>query len=345
MAGLKRFGAQFACEVRQFNLPLYPFPLNAGCFGMKEQVQQLIAAGHLEKALELLAQFSPDVILLLSQINSGKKNFNLGLIDFSEWNRLQNRVSFAALELSSKYQSDFSAQPSSSVDVESDQSIAPIDVFISYHEADQAAAVKVLKHLEESGFHVTTAKEAINAGQNIREFIEKQMRKQGFVLSLVSKESLMSGWMGVETELAFYAGLFDTRQFIPIALDYSFKEMSFIYETVEEIDGRLEDIYEEKQRRKDKRIISNDLNDEEERLSHLRNFLPLMVQRLKSHQLTDLTDLDGEKFEEGMRKIIKTMTSWRTNTNSIIQNSKNIIIGSTLNIGGDLKIGDLNTGK
>jgi hypothetical protein len=70
-----------------------------------------------------------------------------------------------------------------------------------------------------------------------------------------------------------------------------------------------------------------------------------MVQRLKSHQLTDLTDLDGEKFEEGMRKIIKTMTSWRTNTNSIIQNSKNIIIGSTLNIGGDLKIGDLNTGK
>lgn len=305
---------------------------------MKEQIQQLIAAGRTEDALNLLGQFSSDALLLQAQFNNGRKNFNIGLIEHAEWQRIQARVNYAALTLSSKYQPDFATEPSQSP--RHQEPIASVDIFVSYHEADQFAADIICRYIEDKGFQVTTTIQAIHAGENIRDFIERQMKKQGFVVSLVSKNSLMSGWMGVETELAFYAGLFETRQFIPVALDQSFEKISFISEVVEDLDARLEEIYEEKQKRKAKHVINNDLNVEEERLSHLRNFLPLIVQRLKNHYMISLPDLEGRKFEAGMEKIIRTITTWQEKTGQIIVNSKNIIANPSIIVGGNLKIGD-----
>lgn len=70
---------------------------------MKEQIQKLIANGNTEGALELLLQCGMnDAVLLQSQFNSGKKNFNLGLVEHSEWQRIQSRITYSALELASK---------------------------------------------------------------------------------------------------------------------------------------------------------------------------------------------------------------------------------------------------
>ncbi|MBK8192637.1 MAG: hypothetical protein IPK76_05355 [Lewinellaceae bacterium] len=69
---------------------------------MKEQIQQLIANGQTKEALSLLTQISGDALLLQAQYNNGEKQFNLGLIEFSEWGRIQARVNFAALELAAK---------------------------------------------------------------------------------------------------------------------------------------------------------------------------------------------------------------------------------------------------
>ena len=56
---------------------------------MKEQIQQLIADGRTEEALALLAQQSSDALLLQARYNNGKKQYNMGLIEFSEWQRTQ----------------------------------------------------------------------------------------------------------------------------------------------------------------------------------------------------------------------------------------------------------------
>lgn len=70
---------------------------------MKEQIRKLIANGNTEDALELLLQCGmTDALLLQSQFNNGKKNFNMGLVEHSEWQRIQARVNFAALELANK---------------------------------------------------------------------------------------------------------------------------------------------------------------------------------------------------------------------------------------------------
>jgi hypothetical protein len=82
---------------------------------MKQEVKKLIAGGNLEKALELLVIVDPDVLLLQAQFNNGRKNFNMGLIEHSEWQRISARVTYAALEICNKMPDNVPAtQPSHS---------------------------------------------------------------------------------------------------------------------------------------------------------------------------------------------------------------------------------------
>lgn len=66
---------------------------------MREGIQQLIAEGHTEEALALLAKHNGDAVLLQARYNQAKKQQNIGMIDFGEWSRVQSQVNYAALEM------------------------------------------------------------------------------------------------------------------------------------------------------------------------------------------------------------------------------------------------------
>lgn len=66
---------------------------------MREGIQQLIAEGHTEEALALLAKHNDDAVLLQARYNQAKKQQNIGMIDFGEWSRVQSQVNYAALEM------------------------------------------------------------------------------------------------------------------------------------------------------------------------------------------------------------------------------------------------------
>lgn len=66
---------------------------------MREEIEQLIAEGHTEEALALLAKHNGDAVLLQARYNQAKKQQNIGMIDFGEWSRVQSQVNYAALEM------------------------------------------------------------------------------------------------------------------------------------------------------------------------------------------------------------------------------------------------------
>lgn len=77
---------------------------------MKEQIRNLIASGNTEKALELLASIDREALLLQAQLNIGKKNYNMGLVEHSEWQRIQTKINFAALDLADKLPNEPTSQ-------------------------------------------------------------------------------------------------------------------------------------------------------------------------------------------------------------------------------------------
>lgn len=66
---------------------------------MKSEIQILIANGQTDNALHMLAEHRSDALLLQARYNNGKKQYNMGLIDYSEWQRIQSQINYAALEL------------------------------------------------------------------------------------------------------------------------------------------------------------------------------------------------------------------------------------------------------
>jgi TIR domain/Effector-associated domain 11 len=300
------------------------------------EIRRLLINGNIDAALELLAQFRTEALLLQGRWQTVQRKRRINVIRNDEYEIEFNQILIAAFDLlSEENQSDISVQPVSAGSRL--ELISSVDIFISYHETDKYAAGIIGKYIKEQGFHVITAREVVDSKQDVRDFIENHIKNQGFVLSLVSKNSLLQGWMGVEKELAYYAGLFESRHFIAIALDNSYKDTSFVYDALYQIDDQLEDIYE-------KKIIEKQyaetlyIKEREEVLSHLRNFLPLVAQRVKNHYFINIFDLQGEQFEARMQKVVKTIRSWQADTNKII--SKNFLSGSAIKVENNLKIGE-----
>ena len=63
------------------------------------QIHEYISSGKTPEALELLVRNKPDAILLQARYNQGRKQYNMGLIDHREWDRIQAQINYAVLEL------------------------------------------------------------------------------------------------------------------------------------------------------------------------------------------------------------------------------------------------------
>lgn len=66
-------------------------------------IQTLISAGNTLEALDLLEDLDSSAILLRSRFNGAKRQYSMGMIDFSEWSRTQAQINYAILEIASKY--------------------------------------------------------------------------------------------------------------------------------------------------------------------------------------------------------------------------------------------------
>lgn len=281
---------------------------------MKDQIQQLIANGQTKEALNLLTQISGDALLLQAQYNNGEKQFNLGLIEFSEWGRIQARVNFAALELAAKSKpassagtssgsgSNTTSQPHSATSATtSDANKRPI-AFISYNHNDKEMARKVNEFLKKNNIDVLLDEEDMQAGTSIMQFIQDCIKQADAVISIVSSKSLQSGWVGQESAASLYAVWLADKKFIPVSLDTVAFDSKFQITALKGIQAKIaemdNDISEIRQLGSDAR----DLEDDRKRLFDLQKEFSSIIQRLKSVLMLDIS---GDNFDRSMAKVLE----------------------------------------
>lgn len=63
------------------------------------EIAEMVSKGEFGAALDAAQDRYPDAILLQSRYNSAKKQYSMGLIDFSEWSRTQAQISYNLLEM------------------------------------------------------------------------------------------------------------------------------------------------------------------------------------------------------------------------------------------------------
>ncbi|HRI61480.1 MAG TPA: TIR domain-containing protein [Saprospiraceae bacterium] len=282
---------------------------------MKEQIQQLIAAGQTKDALQMLVQITGDALLLQAQYNNGEKQFNLGLIDFGEWQRIQSRVNFAALEMASKPAAPAGSSSSASSDSNSGgqsgsssgQSNAnKTKVFISYNHGDAEVARQVCTYLEKTGLDVIIDEDDMAAGRSIMEFIQDSIKKADAVVSIVSSKSLQSGWVGQESVASIYAVWLADKKFIPVKLDSVAFDIDFHISTTEGLALKIKEL---KAKIKKLESLDGDARASREdlaRMTELKNNLGKIIQRFTSVLMLDIS---GNNFEPNMKKVLSAIQS------------------------------------
>lgn len=279
---------------------------------MKEQIQKLIAAGRLEEALELLAKTTDQAILLQARFADGKRQYNTGQLTFSEWSQVQAKVNYAALEMvnQTKLATDFGTVSQTG---DGDDNIARAGtgdgrksadgkrkVFISYSQKDLETAEKVVDYLRRKGLDPLIDNEVLKPGENIQDFVTRAMKENSVVLFLVSANSLLSGWVGLEIIMSNYAKDLLETQLLPVALDKSWLNTEDTTDLLIALKKEIDKQYEQRKKRAEINASSADIDRKLRRLeSHFQN-LPEFCSYLDSVLTLDLS----YKFEENLDKVV-----------------------------------------
>ena len=261
----------------------------------KAEIIDLILEGEIGKAIKEMRAISPsdNVILnLAGQWNRLQKDIVANLISKDYSTLTQNQIMNSLLEVVKKLP-DSSPTPSPG---------GKPTVFLSYNHKDSATATLVKDFLRSKGINVTIDSEAMKPGEDIAIFINKCIRESDVTLSLVSTNSLLSAWVGMETSNTLAGEQIANKKFIAVVIESSFYQLSFVRTSMETIDKRLADLKEELKYRIEKDLGFEDLQNERTRNNDLKNDLPKIVANLKNRLNVDIT---GDNFNAGMDKVAK----------------------------------------
>ncbi|MFM8372497.1 MAG: TIR domain-containing protein [Bacteroidota bacterium] len=256
---------------------------------MKEKIHELIADGKTEEALELLKNCTDEALLLMARFSGLKRQYNMGMISFEDWTRTQNQINYAALELADQCK-------------EGAEKLS-FSAFISYNHKDSSEMERVKDWLESNGVEVTVDVQDMRAGEDIESFIRSAFDKSRFVLSMVSQNSLMSGWVSKEFNTALVLNNRTTR-WIPVSLDKSVFEYEFYVKAMTDIEKMHDEMSTLMIEALQKKMDITPLQDEMSRLKNLKANLGNTIAELKRVLIVDIA---GISFEPGMKKVLESM--------------------------------------
>ena len=261
------------------------------------------------KAIQIATNFDNDIILQSARWNGLQKDINGGTISDDNARLTKNKIVGGLLTIARSLPDDTVVEGVDMPSPVASNNTAPDKnkpkVFISYNHKDKAEAYRIREFFKEKGIPVTIDSEVMKAGEDIRSFIQNSIKNTTVTISLVSPNSLMSAWVGMESINTMVGEKIADKQFIACAIETSFFERSFVRTAVEKINKTLEEIDDEIKWRLENNVGMEDLQNERSRYSDLKSKLPTIVANLKD-RLT--IDISGDNFEPGMEKVVQTIT-------------------------------------
>jgi len=294
----------------------------------KAQIQELISLGKTEEALELLEQLTSDAVLLQSRFNGAKRQYSMGMIDFSEWSRTQAQINYAALEmmnsvkgegvLANGHQNFGHRFDSKNSTITTAKSKTPI-VYITFSpetDQDKEAALKMKTYLTKNEISVVT-NDDIELGADIQDFVNDSIKKADFILAVISKQSLQSSWESGEAALDIVLERVSENKVVPVSLDKSILDPDFYFESIDFLNEKIKTYQKYIQKAieagADSRSFQGDLN----RLQNSKNQLAQIIEKMKSVRMVSMgksKDASEKDFEEGMSKILNRVKASKIRT-------------------------------
>lgn len=157
-------------------------------------------------------------------------------------------------------------------------------IFISYNHNDSENAYIIRDLLKREELDVVIDIDHLKYGDNIKDFIDKSTRNTDFTLSLISKNSLMSPWVILESlEAMIYEHVTQNKKYIPIIIDNEIFDYHFRTKARKKIENGILELIEFIYAESKKFISTSSLEKEKERLINLRNNMDKIYEKVKEN--------------------------------------------------------------
>lgn len=282
-----------------------------------DKLRAFIAENKTDRALQALKddiKTYPDLQNMLFNI-AGKfadiRNKKItGLLADGEEMRFKSEVNSSLLQLLDliEQHNTSAAPPAKTMQEQPEATGAKAkSVFISYNHHDIEIANKLKEKLTTAGINVIIDSERMQAGEDIKAFIEKCVRETGTTISLISKNSLLSAWVAMESINTFYHEKTDAKKkFIACFITDDFFKRDFTDLALDHVDGEIKEIQGLITARMEKNRSIRDLQNELTRMTELRNNMDEIIRRLRESLCIDIRD---EKLESNFTKITEAVNS------------------------------------
>jgi hypothetical protein len=273
-------------------------------------IRRLMAENKIDKAFEMLIKstsadqdLNNQVLTLSAKWKDVRTKENIGIIDNRDAALIHNQINYALVKILSELEKSHANSDNSSTAVAT-QTPVPANqkkVFISYNHQDAETANKIKEKLRALHIHVSIDSESMQAGEDIRMFIEESVRTTGTTLSIVSRNSLLSSWVAMESVNTFYHEKTDAaKKFIVCYVDDDFFRRNFTDDALDSIEAEIKEIQTLITSRMAKNRSIRDLQNELARMTDLRNNIDEIVRRLRESLCIDIRP---ENFEKNFNKI------------------------------------------
>jgi TIR domain len=257
--------------------------------------------GRLYEALLLLSDNNSNAKLILNDYQNEKRLLELSVITQQEWEKycqnLENRILFLENEISKNVMLMDSAQ-------KPEKEKKSIKVFISYNVLDSVYVAKIVDYFKGTDIDYFIDSEAMMPGENIKQRVEKEIKKCDYFLIVLSQNSLASNWVLLESFFAYMKKRVDRGKLLPVIIDdYLFND-TFVtgivvdkQRQVDEIDLKIEEL---------KKISAGftHLMDKRNMLTDFKNKFDVLI---KDYRDSSVTNIGPEEFGKGMDKLVSSM--------------------------------------
>jgi len=280
-----------------------------------DKIRRLIAESKLDRAIKKINEdignypgMRNQLITLSSNFNELRNKENMGLLEEREIFKSRSQVSMALLELLNEIESTDNIPATDSLNTIAkavSNTPTPKKVFISYNHHDLEKANRLRDKLLAENIEVYIDSDKMEAGEDIQEFIEKCVRETNATISLISKNSLLSAWVAMESINTFYHEKTDSaKKFIACYITDDFFKRTFTDDAFDYIDGEIKDIQSIITLRMTKNRSIRDLQNELTRMTELRNNIDEIVRRLRESLCVDIKD---DNIDHNFQKILQTI--------------------------------------
>jgi hypothetical protein len=185
-------------------------------------------------------------------------------------------------------------------------------VFISYNHNDLAFVKRLKNDLEQAGIQLIIDIESMKFGDDIKEFIEYSVQTSDITLSVISKKSLASPWVMLETLETFQQeDYMKTMRYIPVIIDHNFQSPDFALQLIANIEKNIDLIFDEISRLSKKYLATDSLDLKKKRLVSLRSNIDQVLSRLNERLIADFST--QEKYEMNFLRLVRSIKQMYNN--------------------------------